>query len=52
MLRSLVRFLPCALLLLFIAPVQADSIGMNFTATRFGGGPYPILPHESAGLVP
>ena len=34
------------------APVFASSIGMNFTATRFGGGPYPILPAESAGLVP
>jgi hypothetical protein len=52
MIRSLVRFLSCALLLVSIAPVQANSIGMNFTATRFGGGPYPILPNESAGLVP
>ena len=32
--------------------VQAASIGFNFTATRFGGGPYPILPQETAGLVP
>lgn len=31
---------------------HAASIGINFTATRFGGGPYPILPHETAGLVP
>lgn len=52
MLRSLVRFVSCAILLSSIAPAQADSIGMNFTATRFGGGPYPILPNEVAGLVP
>lgn len=32
--------------------LYADSIGMNFTATRFGGGPYPILANEVAGLVP
>jgi hypothetical protein len=31
---------------------HAESIGVNFTATRFGGGPYPILPAETAGLVP
>src|SRR4029079_5020134 len=31
---------------------DAESIGVNFTATRFGGGPYPILPPETAGLVP
>ena len=30
----------------------AASIGLNFTATRFGGGPYPILPNETAGIVP
>ncbi len=34
------------------ARVEGASIGMNFTATRFGGGPYPILPSETAGLVP
>jgi hypothetical protein len=32
--------------------VHAKSIGVNFTATRFGGGPYPILASEIAGLVP
>ena len=31
---------------------SATSIGVNFTATSFGGGPYPILPNESAGIVP
>jgi hypothetical protein len=31
---------------------HAESIGVNFTATRFGGGPYPILASETAGLVP
>jgi hypothetical protein len=33
-------------------PAHANSIGVNFTATSFGGGPYPILANESAGLVP
>jgi hypothetical protein len=31
---------------------SANSIGVNFTATSFGGGPFPILPNESAGIVP
>ncbi len=35
-----------------VHPVSATSIGVNFTATSFGGGPYPILPNEAAGLVP
>ncbi len=30
----------------------ANSIGLNFTGDRFGGGPYPILPGETAGIVP
>ena len=34
-----------------LATTQAESIGVNFTATRFGGGPFPILSNESAGLV-
>ncbi|HEY4313085.1 MAG TPA: PEP-CTERM sorting domain-containing protein [Pirellulales bacterium] len=40
------------LLLAICGSATANSIGLNFTATRFGGGPYPILPNESAGLVP
>ncbi len=34
------------------ASASTHSIGVNFTATRFGGGPYPILPSESAGVIP
>jgi len=30
----------------------ASSIAINFTATSFGGGPYPILASETAGIVP
>jgi hypothetical protein len=46
-LTALIAALACA------NPVAlADSIGVNFTATRFGGGPYPILSTETAGLVP
>jgi hypothetical protein len=51
----MVRPLATALLLLICTCSTCafgNSIGMNFTATRFGGGPYPILPNEVAGLVP
>ena len=49
MLRS---FIFAALTFVLSGTAYAASIGVNFTATRFGGGPYPILPHETAGLVP
>jgi hypothetical protein len=35
-----------------VSAARGASIGVNFTATNFGGGPYPILAHESAGLAP
>ena len=51
-LRLLVAAIMLCACVQFAVPAEADMIGMNFTATRFGGGPYPILPHESAGFVP
>ena len=51
--RSFLRTICLALVAAATATtVDGASIGMNFTATRFGGGPYPILPNETAGFVP
>jgi MYXO-CTERM domain-containing protein len=50
--KSLTLMVLVAIVFAGAAEASGNSIGVNFTATRFGGGPYPILAHESAGLVP
>jgi hypothetical protein len=50
--RSFPRMICIALVAATATTVDGASIGMNFTATRFGGGPYPVLPNETAGFVP